>query len=81
MIAFCGFFYGVSYEKYVVSLGKGSKADQVQFASCQQGVQGNILNNFPAESVLVNVGRFCLFLALFCTYPLLIHPCRASLHR
>lgn len=50
-------------------------------ATCLRGVQGNILMNFPADSLLPNLGRGSLFFALFCTLPLLIHPCRASLHR
>jgi len=50
-------------------------------ATCLRGVQGNILKNFPADSVVVNIGRFSLFFALFSTLPLLVHPCRASVHR
>lgn len=37
--------------------------------------------NLPADSLLVNIGRLALFSALFLTYPLLVHPCRASMHR
>ncbi|CAD7942069.1 unnamed protein product [Amoebophrya sp. A25] len=73
-IAVCGFYFGLSYEVYSFNAHK-------EEAVCQQGVQGNILQNFPAAAFFPNVGRFCLFAALFFTYPLLVHPCRASLHR
>ncbi|TFK26467.1 amino acid transporter [Coprinopsis marcescibilis] len=38
--------------------------------------QGNILNNFPNTSTLINVARFCFGLNMFTTLPLELFVCR-----
>ncbi|KAF7967855.1 hypothetical protein HWV62_32864 [Athelia sp. TMB] len=38
--------------------------------------QGNILNNFPQDDVLINVARFCFGLNMFTTLPLELFVCR-----
>ncbi|EAU91408.2 amino acid transporter [Coprinopsis cinerea okayama7 len=38
--------------------------------------QGNILNNFPETSTLINVARFCFGLNMFTTLPLELFVCR-----
>lgn len=38
--------------------------------------QGNILNNFPDSSTLINVARFCFGLNMFTTLPLELFVCR-----
>ncbi|KAF4657187.1 hypothetical protein FOL47_008554 [Perkinsus chesapeaki] len=43
------------------------------------GVKGDILLNFPSDSVLVNIVRIGLFLTLDLSYPLLVLPCYQSL--
>ncbi|KAF4662592.1 hypothetical protein FOL46_005219 [Perkinsus olseni] len=43
------------------------------------GVSGDILLNFPSDSILVNIVRIALFLTLDLSYPLLVLPCYQSL--
>ncbi|KAK5166372.1 hypothetical protein LTR04_000661 [Oleoguttula sp. CCFEE 6159] len=38
--------------------------------------QGNVLNNFPADNILVNVARFCFGLNMLTTLPLEAFVCR-----
>lgn len=47
----------------------------------QQGVQGDILNNFSDNDPLVNLGRLGLLVTIQLSLPLIIQPCRANLRR
>lgn len=38
--------------------------------------RGNILNNFPADNVIINVARLCFAFNIFTTYPLECFVCR-----
>jgi len=38
--------------------------------------QGNILNNFPADDLLINIARFCFGFNMFTTLPLELFVCR-----
>lgn len=38
--------------------------------------QGNILNNFPQDDILINVARFCFGMNMFTTLPLELFVCR-----
>ncbi|KAH6914001.1 amino acid transporter [Coprinopsis sp. MPI-PUGE-AT-0042] len=38
--------------------------------------QGNILNNFPDDSTLINIARFCFGMNMFTTLPLELFVCR-----
>jgi amino acid permease len=44
-------------------------------------VQGSILDNYPDDDALVTVARLGLAITLLLSYPLLTHPCRASIDR
>ena len=39
--------------------------------------QGNVLNNFPSDNIMVNVARFCFGLNMLTTLPLEAFVCRA----
>jgi hypothetical protein len=39
---------------------------------------GNILNNFAADDVVINIGRGALGVTVICNFPLLVLPCRVS---
>ncbi|KAJ5403302.1 Vacuolar amino acid transporter 2 [Penicillium cosmopolitanum] len=39
--------------------------------------QGNVLNNFPSENILVNIARFCFGLNMLTTLPLEAFVCRS----
>ena len=51
------------------------------YLSFYQDVDGNILNNYPADDVLVTVMRVVLTLSIILTFPLALFPCRLSLDR
>jgi len=46
-----------------------------------QNTCGNVLLNFPEKDYLVAAARISLILVLMGSYPLLILPCRSTLHR
>jgi len=48
------------------------------FLFAQQYTCGNILLNFDNDDIWINVGRICLSIVLFTSYPMLVLPCRLA---
>ncbi|OQS03871.1 sodium-coupled neutral amino acid transporter [Thraustotheca clavata] len=46
-----------------------------------QGVQGDILNNFDRDDIIMNIGRCGILTTICSSLPLLILPCRRTLYR
>ena len=42
---------------------------------------GDYLNNFPNDDAIVTVGRIGLLLTLYCSFPLVVLPCRSTFSR
>ncbi|GLI77653.1 hypothetical protein PoHVEF18_005944 [Penicillium ochrochloron] len=47
------------------------------FLSFGSKTQGNVLNNFPSDNILVNIARFCFGLNMLTTLPLEAFVCRS----
>ncbi|KAH8697227.1 putative amino acid transporter [Talaromyces proteolyticus] len=47
------------------------------FLSFGSKTQGNVLNNFPSENIMVNIARFCFGLNMLTTLPLEAFVCRS----
>jgi sodium-coupled neutral amino acid transporter 11 len=46
------------------------------FLNFKDKTQGNVLNNFPSDNVMVNIARFCFGFNCFTTLPLETFVCR-----
>jgi sodium-coupled neutral amino acid transporter 11 len=46
------------------------------FVTFRDKTQGNVLNNFPSNNVMVNIARFCFGLNMLTTLPLEAFVCR-----
>ncbi|CAI2180426.1 2973_t:CDS:2 [Funneliformis geosporum] len=51
----------------------------VGFLAFTDKTEGNILNNFPEDNVLINIARFCFGFNMFTTLPLEAFVCRESI--
>ncbi|KAJ5149477.1 hypothetical protein N7448_001055 [Penicillium atrosanguineum] len=70
-------FAKVTHYSTVVSLCMCLAMGLAGFLSFGSKTQGNVLNNFPADNILVNIARLCFGLNMLTTLPLEAFVCRS----
>ncbi|KAJ5665747.1 uncharacterized protein N7477_008195 [Penicillium maclennaniae] len=70
-------FARVTHYSTIVSLCMCLAMGLAGFLSFGSKTQGNVLNNFPADNILVNIARLCFGLNMLTTLPLEAFVCRS----